>query len=123
MTGAEMISAAGLIVTALLGLGVYVNNKRSNRTAETRNQVDAGSQLFDNNIELAEYVDKRIAIALAPVQEELNAFKEWKKSTNAIIRRFFRQLITWDRNGRPGPMPMPSAEDMTQLEIEDLHAD
>lgn len=117
-----MISAAGLIVTALLGLGVYINNKRSNRTAETRNQVDAGSQLFDNNIELAEYVDKRIAIALQPVQAELDAFKEWKKSTNAIIRRFFRQLITWDRNGRAGQMPMPSAEDMTQLEIEDLHA-
>jgi hypothetical protein len=123
VTGAEMISAAGLIVTALLGLGVYINNKRSNRTAETRNQVDAGSQLFDNNIELAEYVDKRIAIALQPVQAELDAFKEWKKSTNAIIRRFFRQLITWDRNGRAGQMPMPSAEDMTQLEIEDLHSD
>ncbi len=114
---APTLAAAAVIVASYFGF----------RGTRGTNKVASESARFDDNLALAEYVDKRIAAAIAPLQTELGKVREAlaavqlrERSLKDIVRRWFQRLTFWDDNGRAGEMPVPSPEDMRILELVEL---
>ena len=134
--GQVVLVLSGL--TALAG-GIYAiirsraESKRDDvkAEAEARAKVAADTrEAFEQNMELAQYVDARIAAALkepletiAKLRTDINELRERARTKDSIVRRFFQRLFHWDQTGRKGPMPVPSEEEMTVLDIIDIQAD
>jgi hypothetical protein len=120
VTGAEIGSLLSVVVTGLIGLGVYLNSRKSNTNAEARNRADSDAQVFGTADAVFARIDEKVEAATAPLRARITALEAREDSTKTIVRRFFQRLVFWDTNGRVGPMPMPSATDMRDLDIEDL---
>jgi len=141
VTVAELTGVAALILAALTGTGGltwYVTERRKARTEKAKSAAAAKSSeaaavqaQLEGNLELSKYireqVDAAVAKALEPVQRDLAEQKQVaerlaarEQATKTIVRRFFQRLLFWDQNGRQGPMPMPSEEDMQILDLSDL---
>lgn len=141
MTPSEVSGVAALILAAFTstgGITWYVTERRKGRAERARDDAAAKvatssvvqAQLEENR-ELAAYIDGRVDVAVAkalqPVQRDLEEQKlvaerlaAREQATKTIVRRFFQRLLFWEQNGRKGPMPMPSEEDMRLLDLSDL---
>jgi hypothetical protein len=125
--GGDMDSFGSIIVAALAlvsGLGsaafVFVKGRGENQNAAANIAVAERRDAFAQNIELNKYIDEKVAAATRPLVERIAALEAREDSTKTIVRRFFQRLVFWDTNGRSGPMPMPSPDDMRDLDLEDL---
>lgn len=119
-TGAIIV--AGLALVSALGsaLFVFVKGRGENQNAAANIAATERRDAFAQNIELNKYIDEKVTAATQPLVDRIVALEAREDSTKTIVRRFFQRLVFWDTNGRSGPMPMPSAADMRDLDLEDL---
>jgi hypothetical protein len=99
------VAAAAFVL--IKGLGENKNTEISNKTA-----IDMR-------------IDKRVKEELDDAWESIDELRadmqvliEADRNTKSIVRRWFRELIGWDRMGRSGDMPLPTPEDMRKLDID-----
>lgn len=119
-TGAIIVAALSLI--AALGSAAFVFFKGRGENQNTAANIAATERrdAFAENIALNKYIDEKVTAATQPLIDRIAALEAREESTKTIVRRVFQRLFFWETTGRTGPMPMPSAADMRELDIEDL---
>lgn len=107
---ANLLGGGGIfmLIAAVL---VFVATRRRDRDASTQ-------AVFNQADELNQYVDGRIRTITDPLNIKINAMQERDTKVKNILLAHFQGLRFWNSNGRRGPMPMPSDEDMRVLELE-----
>jgi len=124
-TGA--VSIFGTIVTLAIGTYVWLNGRKANQIKADEVEAQKTVEVFGANLELNEYIDKRVAILMEPAQASIKKLEQLvqdladrEATTKKTLRRFFQKLIFWNEQGRHGDMPMPTRSDMEMLDISDL---
>lgn len=81
----------------------------------------------DYRTALDQRIDERLSEQMSSAWEQIDKLKVRVKTleeTNSLmrlaVRGWFARLIRWDRNGRRGKMPLPTADDMKIIGIDDL---
>jgi len=104
----------GLFVTLIKTLG-----SSSNKSAELRQALNL-------------QIDERVKVQLKEAWDRIDALEDQikdlqdsetktKRENNQIkvaVKRYFRDLVDWNRNGRKGTMPLPSQADLDLLELD-----
>lgn len=143
---AGLIAVGGSIAVAIIS---GRNNRRVNEATAKKVESDAELAKFDSQLELQKFittqvdkqVEKAVAAALIEPNRIITELKEGivedKKrlsdmatlveamTTNVanikqVVRSYMLRLLDWQAKGLKGPMPMPIAEEVSTLEIEDI---
>jgi antibiotic biosynthesis monooxygenase (ABM) superfamily enzyme len=104
---AAVLSAVAVIISAYFG---FRGKKVETDVAAGTAQDAAVAARFDDASKLAEYIRSEVArqveLGLQPMREELARVKTESHEMHDAVRAHFTQLWIWDRQGRPGPLPM-----------------
>lgn len=121
------ILSSGLGVGILTAAVTWYSARGTNRNKAEEVAAEKARTQLAGNIELNKYIDERIERASQPMREQIKQLREEmgrltsrERDRTSVIRRFFQRLVWWDERGRPGPMPMPSEEDMHVLDLSDI---
>lgn len=114
MDGSVFITIGGMVVTIIGVVLVFVKGRgeNQNKATENRTAIDA---LIDARVS-TELV--RVYKRLDDQDTEIRILKDSDRTTKAIVRRWFHDLLSWDRTGRSGAMPLPSRDDMARLDLD-----
>lgn len=104
----------------LLGIGSLITSLATRKKVRS----DAAQATIDGSKTLMQYVrdevESAVAAAVEPLNARITALEQRQTRVQRIVRRAFEKLISWERLGHHGPMPLPSAQEMEELGIEDL---
>ncbi|WP_213816215.1 hypothetical protein [Glaciihabitans sp. dw_435] len=107
MTAQTWLGLIGTCVTFIGLVFVFVKGR-----GENKNAVDARI-----DARMAKELE-RVYLRLDEQDKEIATLKSSDRTTKAIVRRWFHELLRWDRIGRHGEMPLPSVMDMDRLDLD-----
>lgn len=110
---AGWVAIGGVVATVLATILTYV-------TAHRRNNGDFKTALDKR-------IDERVATQLETawkrideLEKKLQAVVTSQGHTRRVVRSWFQRLVSWDKKGRHGKLPVPSEAEMEELGILDL---
>lgn len=111
------LAIAGAATSAFLAWLAF----RKDKHTEVSGQMDV-------KLKLDQLIDERVERQLTSAWKEIDHLKSQVKELlpvreentqmKGVIRRHFESLISWERRGRPGAMPLPDATDVALLGLE-----
>lgn len=112
MTGAEIMAAAGLLASFILGWFTIRNAVRANKTTEKKVTVEEKQAQFGANLELNKYIDGRVDALveerIGDVRQELADLKASDRLRTSAMTRILRAIAGQWPQGHPGPILDPA---------------
>lgn len=110
---ALVIAVASLLVTVT---GLFFTFRAANRKTDSESKTALDARIDARVTEQLSAAWERIDA----LEAEVEALKSGEQETRRVVRSWFSRLITWDRRGRNGRMPVPTHDEMRRLGIDDL---
>ena len=118
MSGAEIMAAAGLLSTFVLGWFTIRNVRRQNATSEKKVTVEEKQAEFGANLELNKYIDTRVEARVKaevdPLRQELTELRDDEQKRTRAMTRILRAIANQWPKGYPGPRLDPA--DIAEIE-------
>lgn len=109
-----MVGLIGGVVTLIKTFGT--NNNDANRIQQALDQqID---EKIAAQLKAAWTRIEELEKQIADLQDSETKTKRENTQIKVAVKRFFRDLVDWNRNGRKGAMPLPSQNDLDLLELD-----
>lgn len=121
MEASTVISIAGVLVTLVGVVLVFWKGNGENKNQATQNKTAIDERIDDRLSQELVRVYARLDAQDDLIREQaakISQLEGSERSTKFIVRRWFHDLIAWDRRGRHGEMPLPTADDMQRLDLD-----
>jgi hypothetical protein len=130
LTVAQVTAIAAILGPVIVALLIFRTTRESNATHATEVEKQAASDEFATALKIQEVVDLAVQKATEPLRKDIDFLKQTVEEIRGrermfkdIVRRWFQRLRWWQERGFPGEMPLPTAEEMSLLELVDIQGD